>query len=66
MIPERAEKQGRIWIWYTDDDQHLPVQMRAKLFWGTLTVYLTSISQVKRRYWTTRKRSAMTRCKRGL
>ena len=36
---------GRIWIWYTDDAQHLPVQMRAKLFWGTLTIYLTSISK---------------------
>jgi hypothetical protein len=37
--------RGRIWIWYTDDAQHLPVQMRARLFWGTLTVYLTSISK---------------------
>ena len=36
---------GRIWIWYTDDARHLPVQMRAKLFWGTLTIYLTSISK---------------------
>jgi hypothetical protein len=34
---------GRIWIWYTDDARHLPVQMRAKLFWGMLTIYLTSI-----------------------
>ena len=39
------KNKGRIWIWYTDDDRHLPVQMRAKFFWGTLTVYLTSISQ---------------------
>ena len=39
------KNRGRIWIWYTDDAQHLPVQMRAKLFWGTLTVYLTSISK---------------------
>jgi Protein of unknown function (DUF3108) len=37
--------RGRIWIWYSDDAQHLPVQMRAKLFWGTLTVQLTSISK---------------------
>ncbi len=35
--------RGRIWIWYTDDAQHLPVQMRARLFWGTLTVYLTGV-----------------------
>lgn len=36
---------GRIWIWYTDDARHLPVQMRAKLFWGMLTIYLTSIGK---------------------
>ena len=39
------KNRGRIWIWYTDDAQHLPVQMRAKLFWGTLNVYLSSISK---------------------
>ncbi len=39
------KNKGRIWIWYTDDERHLPVQMRAKFFWGTLTVYLTSITQ---------------------
>jgi hypothetical protein len=39
------KNKGRIWIWYTDDERHLPVQMRAKLFWGTLTVFLTSISK---------------------
>ena len=39
------KNHGRLWIWYTDDAQHLPVQMKAKLFWGTLTVYLTSISK---------------------
>ncbi len=39
------KNKGRIWIWYSDDGRHLPVQMRAKLFWGTLTIYLTSISK---------------------
>jgi len=39
------KNHGRIWIWYTDDAQRLPVQMRAKLFWGTLTVYLTGVSK---------------------
>ena len=39
------KNRGRMWIWFTDDDRHLPVQMRAKLFWGTLTIYLTSISK---------------------
>jgi Protein of unknown function (DUF3108) len=36
-----VKNRGNIWIWYTDDDQHLPVQMRARLFWGTITFRLT-------------------------
>jgi len=39
------KNKGRIWIWYSDDERHLPIQMRAKLFWGTVTVYLSSISK---------------------
>ncbi len=39
------KNRGRIWIWYSDDERHLPVQIRAKLFWGTLTVYLASIDK---------------------
>jgi hypothetical protein len=39
------KNKGRIWIWYSDDARHLPVQMRAKLFWGTVTIYLTSITK---------------------
>ena len=39
------KNKGRIWIWYTDDERHLPVQMRAKLFWGTFNIYLASISK---------------------
>ncbi|MGA2650586.1 MAG: DUF3108 domain-containing protein [Terracidiphilus sp.] len=37
-----VKNRGNIWIWYTDDDRHLPVQMRARLFWGTITFRLTS------------------------
>jgi hypothetical protein len=39
------KNKGRIWIWYSDDERHLPVQMRAKLFWGTVTIDLASISK---------------------
>ena len=38
-----VKNRGNIWIWYTDDSRHLPVQMRARLFWGTLTMHLASI-----------------------
>jgi len=36
-----VKNRGDIWIWYTDDERHLPVQMRARLFWGTITFRLT-------------------------
>jgi hypothetical protein len=36
-----VKNRGNIWIWYTDDDRRLPVQMRARLFWGTITFRLT-------------------------
>ena len=35
-----VKNRGDIWIWYTDDERHLPVQMRARLFWGTITFRL--------------------------
>jgi len=38
-----VKNRGNIWIWYTDDDKHTPVQMRARFFWGTITFRLTSI-----------------------
>lgn len=38
-----VKNRGNIWIWYTDDNRHIPVQMRARLFWGTITFKLTSI-----------------------
>jgi hypothetical protein len=38
-----VKNRGNIWIWYTDDARHMPVQMRARLFWGTLTLRLKSV-----------------------
>jgi hypothetical protein len=40
-----VKNRGNIWIWYTDDDRHMPAQMRARLFWGTITFRLTSVDQ---------------------
>jgi Protein of unknown function (DUF3108) len=40
-----VKNKGEIWIWYSDDGKHIPVQMRARLFWGTLTMRLSSIDQ---------------------
>jgi hypothetical protein len=36
--------KGEVWMWYSDDDRHLPVQMRARAFWGTLTFHLAQIT----------------------
>lgn len=36
-----VKNRGSILIWYSDDDRHLPVQVRARLFWGTITMRLT-------------------------
>jgi hypothetical protein len=38
-----VKNRGQIWIWYTDDERHLPVQMRARSFWGTITFRLASL-----------------------
>lgn len=38
-----VKNRGTITIWYTDDARHLPVQIRAKLFWGTLTFHLQTV-----------------------
>lgn len=38
-----VKNRGNIWIWYTDDARHMPVQIRARLFWGTITFYLQSV-----------------------
>jgi hypothetical protein len=36
---------GKLWIWYTNDAAHLPVQMRSRLFWGTMTLRLTRVEK---------------------
>ncbi len=40
-----VKNRGNIWIWYTDDVRRIPVQMRARLFWGTITLRLSSFDQ---------------------
>jgi hypothetical protein len=47
--PEAAsgllKDKGKIWIWYSDDAARVPVQMRARLSWGTLTFSLLRIEK---------------------
>ena len=51
VAPESGDNfklKGKIWIWYTDDARHIPVQMRGKLYWGTLDFKLTRIDAAKK------------------
>ena len=47
--PEAAsgvlKDRGQVWIWYTDDAAHIPVQARARMFWGTLTIHLVRVER---------------------
>ena len=42
-----VKNRGKIWIWYSDDAARVPVQMRARLSWGTLTFSLLRIENVR-------------------
>jgi len=37
-----VKNRGNITIWYSDDARHMPVQIRARLFWGTIIFHLQS------------------------
>jgi Protein of unknown function (DUF3108) len=37
--------KGKVWAWFTDDGNRTPVQMRAKLSWGTLLFRLQRIER---------------------
>jgi hypothetical protein len=40
------KNKGKVWIWYSDDAERIPVQMRGRMGWGTLTLSLTSIEKL--------------------
>jgi Protein of unknown function (DUF3108) len=39
------KNKGKVCVWYTDDVNHTPVQMRAHMFWGMLTFKLARIDK---------------------
>jgi hypothetical protein len=39
------KQKGRVWIWYANDATRVPVQMRARMYWGTLTLILQRIDK---------------------
>jgi hypothetical protein len=44
-ISGKFEGKGQIWVWFSDDDAHTPLQMRAKLQWGTVMFRLLRIEK---------------------
>jgi hypothetical protein len=39
----KLQGRGQLMVWFTDDADHMPVQMRAKVQWGTVTFRLQRI-----------------------
>jgi hypothetical protein len=39
------KEKGRIWLWYSDDAARIPVQMRGRMFWGTVQFKLLRIEK---------------------
>lgn len=43
----KLKDKGQVWIWFSDDERRLPVQMKARMFWGTLLFRLQKIEGQK-------------------
>ncbi|HKU19970.1 MAG TPA: DUF3108 domain-containing protein [Terriglobales bacterium] len=41
------KNKGRVWVWYSDDGQRIPVLLKAKVKWGTLNFRLAKVEIVK-------------------
>lgn len=41
LISGGDKKLGQLWVWFSDDARHLPVEIQSHAFWGTLTAQLT-------------------------
>jgi len=39
------KNRGRVWIWYSDDADRIPVQIRGRMGWGTITIRLERIER---------------------
>jgi Protein of unknown function (DUF3108) len=37
--------KGKLWIWYSEDAPRVPVRLKGRLFWGTVTFTLQSIAK---------------------
>ncbi len=37
--------RGKLWLWYSDDARRIPVQMRGRFLWGTITFQLQRVER---------------------
>ena len=37
------KNRGKVWLWYSDDANHTLIQVRTRLFWGTLNIRLARV-----------------------
>jgi hypothetical protein len=44
-VSGKFQGKGQIWVWFSDDVAHTPLQMRAKLQWGTVMFRLLRIEK---------------------
>lgn len=42
---ELMKNRGKLWVWFSDDAQRVPVKIRGRLRWGTVTLTLQSIER---------------------
>jgi len=43
------EHKGRLWVWLTDDERHVPVLMKSKIIIGSIVAELEKMEDVKGR-----------------
>ena len=42
ILGRAGPRPGRLWIWFSDDARHLPVEIQGKVSWGTITAQLSN------------------------
>ena len=42
ILGRSGPRPGRLWIWFSDDARHLPVEIQGKVSWGTITAQLSN------------------------
>jgi Protein of unknown function (DUF3108) len=41
ILGRAGPRPGRLWVWFSDDARHLPVEIQGKVSWGTITAQLS-------------------------